>query len=648
MIIDHDLDIVFITETWLTDNISDHFFQSEMTPSGYELKQISRDTGAKGGGIAVLYKLNLNIIMVKATPTSSFENLEVTLTSMGRMFRIVVLYRPPPSGKNELTKSMFMDEFGDFLESHTLSSGELIIAGDFNFHLDKPGMRDTIVFMGLLEAANLQQHVTTPTHKDGHILDLLITRESTMPPVTNVTVQENFFSDHSPVMFNIPVAKPPLPKKTIKFRRLKAIDQDTLRADILNSDLVKTPKDNLTELVDQYNTVLGDILDKHAPVIEKSIYIKPDTQWYTDEIRTEKRKRRQLECKWRKTYNTDDKKRYQEQCTIVNTMVKSARETHFSDKIANCTDQKQLFAVANKLLHRKTEAPMPSHESLEELAERFSQYFINKIKDIRTSLDPEEPSIDTDPLHLDHGHNTPELSHWEPATEEEIRKIIIKSSSATCPLDPIPTWLLKQNVDILVPVITKIVNLSLATGEVPSTLKMAIIIPLLKKILLDYQIFKNYRPVSNLSFISKVAEKAVDFRTTAHTRENNLEEPLQSAYKQFHSTETALLKVHNDILRGIDEQKVCMLVLLDLSAAFDTVDHEILLSRLEDRFGITGTALAWYKSYLSGRSQQVSVNGVLSEPQTLMYPGPSNVCEIHCFTRRDYTETWPRIPFLCR
>ena len=153
-------------------------------------------------------------------------------------------------------------------------------------------------------------------------------------------------------------------------------------------------------------------------------------------------------------------------------------------------------------------------------------------------------------------------------------------------------------------------------------MKMAIIIPLLKKILLDYQIFKNYRPVSNLSFISKVAEKAVDFRTTAHTRENNLEEPLQSAYKQSHSTETALLKVHNDILRGIDEQKVCMLVLLDLSAAFDTVDHEILLSRLENRFGITGTALAWYKSYLSGRSQQVSVNGVLSEPQTLMYGVP--------------------------
>ena len=86
-------------------------------------------------------------------------------------------------------------------------------------------------------------------------------------------------------------------------------------------------------------------------------------------------------------------------------------------------------------------------------------------------------------------------------------------------------------------------------------------------------------------------------------------EPFQSAYRANHSTETALLRVFNDILRSMDQQKVTILVLLDLSAAFDTVDHNILLHRLHTRFGISGTALDWFKDYLSNRRQRVSVNG---------------------------------------
>jgi hypothetical protein len=190
---------------------------------------------------------------------------------------------------------------------------------------------------------------------------------------------------------------------------------------------------------------------------------------------------------------------------VVNIKVKKARESFYSDKISNCSDQKQLFKVANQLLHRKTVAPLPEHESLEDLAEKFSQFFIDKIKNIRTGLEPGDSSK-IDPHAQDTEFLGQELNCFEPATEEEIRKIINNSSSATCLLDPIPTWVIKENADILVPVITKIVNLSLATGEVPKSMKIAIIIPLLKKILLDYNILKNYRPVSNLSYISKVAE----------------------------------------------------------------------------------------------------------------------------------------------
>ena len=177
-------------------------------------------------------------------------------------------------------------------------------------------------------------------------------------------------------------------------------------------------------------------------------------------------------------------------------------------------------------------------------------------------------------------------------TQEEISKIILKSPNKQCYLDPMPTWLVKECVNELLPLITEIVNASLKLGNVPEPLKHVIIRPLLKKLGLELK-KKNYRPVSNLSFISKLIESAVVLQYVEHLQINNLQDDRQSAYKQHHSTETVLLKVLNDILMKIDQGQVVMLVLLDLSAAFDTIDHKILLNRLEKHYGVRETALSW-------------------------------------------------------
>ena len=144
---------------------------------------------------------------------------------------------------------------------------------------------------------------------------------------------------------------------------------------------------------------------------------------------------------------------------------------------------------------------------------------------------------------------------------------------------------------------TKIVNMSL-DSVFPPSLKNSIVTPLLKKPSLVPELLKNYRPVSNLTFISKTIERVVANQLNGHLLTNNLHKAHQSAYKRFHSTETALLKVHNDILVALDERQAVFLLLLDLSAAFDTVNHSTLLSRLQLRYGITGQALFWLKSYL--------------------------------------------------
>ena len=136
--------------------------------------------------------------------------------------------------------------------------------------------------------------------------------------------------------------------------------------------------------------------------------------------------------------------------------------------------------------------------------------------------------------------------------------------------------------------------------------------PLLKKGAKD-SCHKNLRPVSNLQFVSKITERAVFNQIYAHITENGLFPELQSAYKSAHSTETALLKTVNDILLNMNSQHMSLLVLLDLSAAFDTVDHNILLRRLKTSFGVTSDALKWFDSYLSGRTQRVIVDGKHSE-----------------------------------
>ena len=156
----------------------------------------------------------------------------------------------------------------------------------------------------------------------------------------------------------------------------------------------------------------------------------------------------------------------------------------------------------------------------------------------------------------------------------------------------------------------------------PDQWKRAIVTPLLKKANLDHEILKNFRPVSNLAFISKLVEKVVAVRLQDHMTTNGLDEPHQSAYKPSHSTETALLKVLNDIYSAVDQHHAVALILLDLSAAFDTVDHETLLLRLSHRFGIHGKCLAWFKSYLSNRSQTVSIQGVTSTEKHLPFGIP--------------------------
>ena len=156
---------------------------------------------------------------------------------------------------------------------------------------------------------------------------------------------------------------------------------------------------------------------------------------------------------------------------------------------------------------------------------------------------------------------------------------------------------MKQNVNIFVPVIADIINRSLSSGIFPDALKHAIITPLIKKQSLDASELKNYRPVLNIPYLSKIIEKFAINNINRYIEVNGLGEELQSAYKPKHSTETVLYKVKDDIMRSICQHEGVYLVLLDISSAFDTVHHELLLKRLVDVIGVRGNVSKWVQSY---------------------------------------------------
>ena len=198
---------------------------------------------------------------------------------------------------------------------------------------------------------------------------------------------------------------------------------------------------------------------------------------------------------------------------------------------------------------------------------------------------------------------------FQPCSTDEVRKFLIRSPPKSCSLDPLPTFILREFLDELLPFICTMCNVSLQRGLLPESQKAAIVTPILKKYDLDPDDVKSYRPISNLTFISKVIERIVASQLTGYLQMNRLLPDHQSAYRQAHSTETALLKIFSDILDAADSAQVTLLGLLDLSAAFDTVDHDILLTRLQKSYGVGGTALAWISSFIQGRQQSVTFNG---------------------------------------
>ena len=495
-----------------------------------------------------------------------------------KLFNLWIFYRHPNTSVLQLIQSL-----ANLLEENILSDhGELILTGDFNIQMNKPHLLDTF---------NLTNKVTFSIHLSKHTIDPILVENQTM--IVNGIKQGYLFSDHHFTHADLNTTRPKSKEKLVSYRKLKNICGTELAEDLRTMPLQGNTVEDILTL---YNLNLREILEKHAPLKECKLCLCHSQPWCIDKIKDEIRVRHMKEHKWKMIpLNTIGihfiKKKKKKRC-VAKTFKQAQQSFYIKKLLKNRSNFKEIFTITNKLLDRNEPLPLPSSDDHGKLAQGFSDFFWDKINNIilQLQLTPDCPTdvgcIEDRFLTQHRFHKFCEVRH------EEVLELLTKSPAKSCDLDPFPSKLLVQYHQKVVPILCQIVNASLTEGEFTPEPIEALLHPLLKKVGIDL-IFKNYRPISNLSFLSKLIERAVCNHISQYIGTTGMAEKFQSAYKASHSTETALIKVNNDILRAADNQRVMCLILLNLSAAFDTVSHTLLLNRLQHHFSIQGTILKW-------------------------------------------------------
>ena len=615
---DNLIDIAGICESWLTDSHSPATATLKM--HGYNIIHQYRED-QRGGGTALLFKIDLPLIPVSFK--CAFKTFEytsaITKTKTSSKILFIVLYR------TEHLTSAFNVEIDELLALAIYKCDVLFVAGDLNIHFNKSDGKGLIhQTLNTFKSFGLKKHIEEPTHINGGSLDQIFTYTLNKKIVFSCSVDANnvIGSDHFPVICNMNIPLVKKHHKTITYRKLNEMNTEMFSTQLQETVNLLLNKNfmHFKDCYSSFSSAALAIIDDHAPVITKQIALIDSAPWFDKQYRELRKLRRKAEAVWGRTGDITDRINYKDLCQKCTELSNAKKKKHFRELINKSDNNpRTLFSLVNKELDRNQGMPLPDiKEDINELTNKFNNFFTKKIDSIRANMAP--VGIPGDILDFDSKEHA-FLNELKPTNSDELREILKDTGYKCSPADPLPPSIFKEYSETLLPILLQIVNFSLKSGNFDG-LKLADIAPLLKDCKLDPNVLSNYRPVSNLLFVGKVIERVVLRRLNSHLTKCNLNLPEQSAYKKHHSTETLIIKITNDVLIASDERTATVVMLLDLSAAFDTVDHDLLLKILYKEIGIRDIALSWFCSFLKDRSQRVKLGRSISETLYIRFGVP--------------------------
>lgn len=619
--------ILAISETHLDETFSN----AAMSISGFNMYR--RDRNCHGGGVAFYVQ---DHIPVKVREDLEPTDIEIRWLQIHLPYQKDILvgccYRPPSANIG------YIDKLNSMLDQVYDLSMEVILTGDLNVDWLLPHCPLKQKLMNIANSCSLKQMVKQPTrisiNKRGIttsscIDHIYVNRKEVYSKAISVPVG---YSDHNLVAIarkgSVPKAKP----RVILTRTLKRFSEEAFLNDIC--------KINWSSVLEEEepDTALNVFMSKFVPVIDQHAPVKKMTvrtfgaPWVDEELKQQMALRNEAKAIANKTRSVIDRRQY---CKLRNYVTKlnlKKKRAYLTSQLSKfSSDGKKIWKTLNSMLGNKT----PSQPTFMEndgtfitdpikIANHLNTYFHNKVAKLRKEQ-LSKGSNDSNPMIMQLIKEQSCSFQFAKVEEDMVSKLINAScKDQQAGIDNIDGKFLKMAVSYISHPICHIFNVSLKSGIFPQVWKEAKIIPLPKDKKKTFTP-SNSRPISLLPALSKIFEKIVFNQIQFYFSENNLLTEFQHAYRKGFSTCTALTQMTDDWLREIDNKKICGAVLLDFTAAFDVIDHGLLLQKLE-RYGFKTSALNWFNSYLTNRSQKVYFNGSFSSSVNVDCGVPQGSC----------------------
>ena len=606
--------LVFLTETWLDESCP----KGTAVPKGYtiirkdrseEFKQLYGKTN--GGGVAVLVREGIN--MKKHTTLNKDENeiLWCTLTIKGKRYLTGLIYRA------EYTTLLNMDNEGNTEIENLLQATHdynLLLIGDTNCDtLTLNPSKSTQTLIKVTEDYGLNQHILKPTRfneKTATTIDHIFTRNDHLIKKSGTC---EGISDHCGIYCILNKMTEMNQEESVRCRSLKNFDKDQFRKDIKQRIDDSNYKEHITNksLNDAFNTwleVIKTVSDEHAPWKEfKRGSENKHIPWYNRElINTTDRKNSYLQL-YRLYRNPDYLNLYKIFKNKQTHMKRALKRNYYKEKIENFEgDSKKIWSILKEVTNLDYREEIQPDIINKDTANKFNKFFANVGIEVQKKLGIQIKA----PNLTESG-----IFKFKLETDERIDYLIkrIRPDVATG-YDQISSRLLKAAAPAILTHLKEMINLSYETKIYPDALKRANVKALHKKG--EYNNPAQYRPISILTTISKVFERSATEQVMDFYIEQKKLSSQQHAYRRYHSTNTCLFELTETALKYIDEGYLVAIASLDLSKAFDSLSHELILQKLLD-MELDGTAVQWVKSYLENRKQVVKFGNIISDEESV-------------------------------